>query len=217
MDRVCKTCGESKPIECFAYQNGHQCKDCYREYNREYNRQWRKRNKERISEYNKHYRVENKDAIKEYRKEYMKRYYKRNKEIIAKSHKQWYKKNPGYNKKYYLDPDNKERKTKTNKRWKINNPEKVRLYGVNRKAAQRGASGSFRKEDILTIYEKQRGLCFYCGASLKDNYHIDHFIPLSKGGTNYPSNLRLACQACNLMKNNRVPQEFLQTEFLRLF
>ena len=208
MNKVCKTCGKLKPIECFrkvskAQWYYHQCKDCHREYNR----QWRKRNKKRVSEWNKRYARKN--------KEYSCHYYIRNKEIMTQSHKEWLKKNSLYHKKLYLD--NKEAIAKTVKRWKTNNPGRVQLYAVNRRAIKKGASGSSSRRDILTIYEKQRGFCFYCGVSLKDNYHIDHFMPLSKGGTNYPSNLRLACPKCNCSKGARIPQEFLQTEFLRLF
>lgn len=207
MDRTCKSCGELKPVDCFRKssksQSYYQCKDCQREYNR----QWRGRNKKRVSDSNKRYARKHKEDHRHY--------YMRNKETMLKSHEVWLKENPEYHKKLYID--NKTHIAKTVKRWKSNNPGKVRLYEVNRRAIKKGAPGSSSREDILTIHEKQRGLCFYCGVSLKDNYHIDHFVPLSKGGTNFPSNLRLACPKCNCSKSARVPQEFLQTEFLRLF
>ena len=40
--------------------------------------------------------------------------------------------------------------------------------------------------------------CLICGS--RDPLHIDHIIPVSKGGTDDPDNLRVLCQRCNLEK-----------------
>ncbi|MBZ5623051.1 MAG: HNH endonuclease [Acidobacteriia bacterium] len=37
---------------------------------------------------------------------------------------------------------------------------------------------------------------------------IDHYIPLSKGGTNFPDNIVLACWPCNNRKRAKLPSEF---------
>lgn len=57
--------------------------------------------------------------------------------------------------------------------------------------------------------DSQKGLCFYCDGSL-DNYHIDHIIPLSKGGEHQLHNLVLSCPTCNLKKGNKDPEEFIE-------
>jgi 5-methylcytosine-specific restriction endonuclease McrA len=44
--------------------------------------------------------------------------------------------------------------------------------------------------------------CMQCGSS--DRLHIDHVVPVSKGGDNGIWNLQLLCQGCNLRKGNRV-------------
>jgi 5-methylcytosine-specific restriction endonuclease McrA len=41
-----------------------------------------------------------------------------------------------------------------------------------------------------------------------DTYHVDHVVPISKGGSNDPSNLVVACAPCNLRKNDKLPHEF---------
>ncbi len=49
--------------------------------------------------------------------------------------------------------------------------------------------------------------CAYClvGEMALD---IEHIVPLSRGGTNDPQNLTLACRRCNLKKGSRTAEEF---------
>lgn len=48
--------------------------------------------------------------------------------------------------------------------------------------------------------------CQLCGASAKDGVrlHVDHIIPVSKGGKTEPSNLRTLCERCNLGKRDKI-------------
>jgi hypothetical protein len=58
------------------------------------------------------------------------------------------------------------------------------------------------------LLEKFNRTCVYCGA--KDvPLQIEHIIPKSKGGTDRPSNLTIACQPCNQKKGNLSLDEFL--------
>lgn len=47
--------------------------------------------------------------------------------------------------------------------------------------------------------------CQICGASQKDGVtlHVDHIVPVSKGGRSVPSNLRTLCERCNKGKSNK--------------
>ncbi len=64
------------------------------------------------------------------------------------------------------------------------------------------------------IYERQNGLCAYCGRSRNIKYMtVDHIIPLSKGGTDDLDNLQCTCKACNRLKDDMLPSEF--TAFVR--
>ncbi len=49
--------------------------------------------------------------------------------------------------------------------------------------------------------------CRYCGA---DATSIDHRIPLSRGGSHWPSNLVPACGDCNCRKRTKTESEFMQ-------
>ena len=54
--------------------------------------------------------------------------------------------------------------------------------------------------------------CHYCKCAVTDNNrHIDHYIPLSKGGLHDLQNLVIACSACNLRKSAKMPEEFIET------
>lgn len=60
------------------------------------------------------------------------------------------------------------------------------------------------------VAKRARGRCEYCGAPERlqsSLLEVEHVFPQSRGGSNEPDNLALACRACNLRKQDR-------TEFL---
>ncbi|MBD5584308.1 MAG: HNH endonuclease [Clostridia bacterium] len=55
------------------------------------------------------------------------------------------------------------------------------------------------------IFEKSRHKCARCGRILAyKDMTVDHVIPLSKGGTNDPTNLVCLCEECNKKKSNDI-------------
>ena len=63
--------------------------------------------------------------------------------------------------------------------------------------------------NIKAIYADAQGKCFYCHKNITfDEIHIDHFIPVSKGGQHIKSNLRISCKKCNLSKGNKMPEQW---------
>ena len=92
--------------------------------------------------------------------------------------------------------------------WKAKNKEKVRAYWRNRKARERNAGGEHTAAEILDIYRLQKGRCAYCRVALKEKYHVDHVLPIARGGTNDRGNLQLTCVDCNLRKSDIDPLTF---------
>ncbi|MBO5328569.1 MAG: HNH endonuclease [Clostridia bacterium] len=56
------------------------------------------------------------------------------------------------------------------------------------------------------ILKRDNFKCQICGSSAQDGVklHVDHIIPVSKGGQTMPSNLRTLCDRCNMGKSNKL-------------
>lgn len=121
---------------------------------------------------------------------------------------------------------NRERMRQSAKDWRARNAEHVRekaresyarnkdafkAHARNRKARKKNAEGRHTSSDIKRICLSQGNKCAVCQEKLiKSRTHVDHIIPLSKGGTNWPRNLQLLCQTCNLQKWTCDPIDFMQ-------
>jgi len=88
--------------------------------------------------------------------------------------------------------------------YRKNNPEKKKVWEHNRRAV-----GGFSNADVIDKFNSQDWLCVCCGLSLLYGYHIDHIIPVSRGGSNWPDNIQLLCSTCNLKKNALTMEEWL--------
>jgi 5-methylcytosine-specific restriction endonuclease McrA len=67
----------------------------------------------------------------------------------------------------------------------------------------------FDKSDLVKILESQEFRCVYCKANLrKVKRHIDHIVPLSRGGSCDRGNIQYLCAPCNLSKGHMDPIEF---------
>lgn len=110
------------------------------------------------------------------------------------------------------------------KSWRNKNPNKIREYDKRyrethrdvkirseskRRALKLNSGGAFTKEDIDKLFKEQSGRCVNCLVDLTiTGYHIDHKIPLSRGGSNWPDNLQLLCPTDNVRKNNLTDAEY---------
>jgi 5-methylcytosine-specific restriction endonuclease McrA len=97
---------------------------------------------------------------------------------------------------------------KYKKYWERNRA-KQGIYGANRRARMKNADGNFTLDDIRHIYDDQEHRCLYCGITVfDDEITVDHVIPITRGGSNWPDNLAVACQSCNSSKNNKLIPEW---------
>lgn len=98
--------------------------------------------------------------------------------------------------------------------YRARNKDKIRVLSRNYKARKSEAVGSHGLSDIMDKMKAQKVLCNGCGEKLNmegsDKYHVDHVIPLSRGGSNWPDNIQLLCPSCNLSKGAKTHEEWMQ-------
>jgi 5-methylcytosine-specific restriction endonuclease McrA len=98
---------------------------------------------------------------------------------------------------------------------KKDRPDLVASNAERRRSLLQAAEGSYTEEDIQAIRKALIDRCYYCGIELKGAGDIDHMTSLSKGGTNWPSNLTLACKTCNLDKHGKDAKSFFEWRIKR--
>lgn len=91
----------------------------------------------------------------------------------------------------------------------IKSPEKFKARDLKRRALEK-AGGHATGEEIRTRVASLGGRCIYCGGPYE---HLDHLIPLSKGGTGWSHNLVPSCAGCNLAKGDLMPGEWMTKKF----
>lgn len=57
------------------------------------------------------------------------------------------------------------------------------------------------------VYQRDGYICAYCDDE-EGPFQIDHVIPVTRGGSNEMSNLRVACRSCNSSKGDRLLSEW---------
>jgi 5-methylcytosine-specific restriction endonuclease McrA len=171
------------------------CKYCYRKTIRE-------NHKEKIAIYMKDYWKENKCRLSEYNK----RYRELNSEKLHIYETQL---RPNKNSRLEYSKDYQHEKPESHRKasYKWAMSESERAAASTRRALKRTtADGSVTSQTIQEMFSKQNGLCknSLCKAILEDNYHIEHIIPISKGGKHSIYNIQLVCPYCNLTKSTKI-------------
>lgn len=107
---------------------------------------------------------------------------------------------------------NRQRRNANNARWAEENREAVRATSKNigHKRRCKKSSGVTGKE-LKAWQDRQKKVCYWCSRSCKKAFHIDHYVPLSKGGEHKLENLVIACPKCNLTKSAKDPFEFAKS------
>lgn len=91
----------------------------------------------------------------------------------------------------------------------------MRAHRNRLRAHRRGAPGRFSAADVRAMWRAQDRRCAYCARPLgplyasPPGYHVEHRVPLERGGDNAPPNLCLSCPSCNAEKGTMTDDEFL--------
>jgi len=105
--------------------------------------------------------------------------------------------------------NNREQRVEQAKRWRERNPEKrkaiIRNYSAKRRAKE---ADGISTAELHAWTQSQKKVCYWCGSKCEGRFHVDHYVPLSKGGPHEAGNLVIACPQCNLKKNAKDPYEF---------
>ena len=175
--RVCSKCKAEMDLKEFG--KAHWCKLCCKEY--------RNKNKEKIKAAKKKHYDSNKERILEKCKEDYSKYKDRIKEY-----------NKEYSKKNRDKINNKKRAT-----YRTSPENKLALNGRYRANKTNGTPVSLTKEEsnmIREFYKEAKRLEKETGIK----YHVDHIVPLSKGGLHIPQNLQVLTATDNIIKGDNL-------------
>lgn len=117
-----------------------------------------------------------------------------------------------YQARYDAEPEHAKERKAYQARWSKAHPERRAVHRSKRRARKRGNGvgdtvlmAAFRKR----IAKARRIKCYWCREWVpKGHRHVDHIIPIAKGGPDAEWNLCCSCQKCNSSKHAKDPGEF---------
>ena len=189
----CSSCKGIKPFSEF-YRHptkpdgkDHRCISCQKTYMAD----WRKRNKQHISNYDRTKRQKDGDAIRKRRRELYALHSAKERDRAKKQRDQY-----------------PERIRGIGKRFRKKNLKKLTEKNRRRRALKKGLSVE-KVPKTTELLAKQGGMCASCKCKGSDvKWHMDHIIPLSKGGGHVKDNVQILCAPCNLKKGNMTPEKW---------
>jgi len=189
MTRVCKICGETKPISEFhsRIQRGHvshrhECKTCLNKLSVVKVAQWRIDNPGKRDAADKRYRIAHSKDCKQRVLEWAKRF----PDKVNLKAREWRIANP-----------NKSRETQA--RFRASHKDKVLAWNNNRRARLLNAEGNIFPNEWELQIELYDHRCVYCGKQ-HERLSMDHVVPISRGGKHVIGNVVPACRSCNSKK-----------------
>jgi len=192
--KSCRKCKENKPAAEFSKSSRNKdglisyCKSC----DSKASKKWYRNNKQRNKERSQRWLEENKEKFNRYRKNWE----QENKEARRNYQADWYQKH-------------KDVTAASQKKWWAANPDKRKLYKHRYYGKLRNQLGHVSSDIIEKLFKEQDGLCYYCRKKPKEEWHLEHMFPVSRGGFHDDRNLCLSCPRCNLRKHTKTAEEFL--------
>lgn len=106
-------------------------------------------------------------------------------------HREWKVKNPDTVKRGRLRYDQKHPERAVNKRH-------IRRVRVTKNGVYRVSTN-----DLRQLFIRQSGCCYLCGLAIVGKKHLDHIIPVARGGRHSIGNLGWTHQKCNQLKGTK--------------
>lgn len=217
--KTCSNCQESKPLDEYhkekrvADGRQAQCKECMRERRRQFrldhpdaDKKYYDTNIERLQERRKELYKDPERRAKE--REQQRKYYLKHQEHLKAKAKAYgkanYPKIAERAKIYRSDPENRERSNASSRKYRAKPENKKALaYRAMRYFHRKhNAKGHSTKQQLQWRWDYYGGKCWICECEATE---FDHVIPITKGGSNWPANLRPICRSCNARKSNIWP------------
>jgi 5-methylcytosine-specific restriction endonuclease McrA len=107
--------------------------------------------------------------------------------------------------RYHRRPESRQVVKESHRRWARAHPESARARKHKRRALIRGSEGAYTGREWIDLVEKHDHRCAHCKRHEPEiKLTVDHIVPISKGGTNYISNIQPLCASCNSRKKDRI-------------
>ena len=140
---------------------------------------------------------------KESRQEFYYDYHAKYREDNRAELREWQIKHYNNNKDKILKKRNDKRKTVEGRLIRRN--ERLKRRSIEK-------SGNVDNSYIKEI-ANNRSKCYWCNVDIKNKkFHIDHYIPISNGGTHTKDNIVITCPTCNMSKNKKDPFLYAQEQ-----
>ena len=175
----------------------------YREANRDRLLQGKKEyyqnNKQKHREWGREYRQQNLEKLATYHKLYE----QENKEKLRLGRQDWRRRNP-------------DKRSAASARYNLNHREQRRINLCNYRARKRQVHHHpYTTEQIEARIQQFDCCCAYCGKQLelgkKGWVHMDHFLPISSGGSDTIGNIIPSCIKCNSGKCGQDPYAWFRS------
>lgn len=193
------------------------------QYSKQHNKKYYEKNAETLKEYQRLYRRENTEILKQYHKKHRqenidsinqkkKRYYQENRESILKRNKRYRQENAESIKRYKKQHDEEYKEYR--RQYIQTDRGREASYRSNLKRKSYKHKVEFTPHQRKLILDRDNWACQSCGIEVHDRRngdwntpdkaHIDHILPISRGGNSIPSNLQVLCRTCNLSKRDKI-------------
>lgn len=90
--------------------------------------------------------------------------------------------------------------------WRESNQDVIKVLRHTRRSREKSVGGTLSMGVTKLLMSEQAGKCACCLVDLlTTGHHLDHVVPISKGGPNVDSNIQLLCPTCNHEKSAKHP------------